>query len=58
MNQYRVEFTTRDAETGDPTNRTYSTAADTLEEVQDRIMKKFGTDYTINTFSVKVMEEV
>jgi hypothetical protein len=57
MNLYKVEFTTRDALDGTPTDRTYSTAADTLQEVQDRIMNRFGTDYTINTFSVKVMNE-
>ena len=57
MNLYKVEFTTRDALDGTPTDRTYSTAADTLEEVQNRIMNIYGTDYTINTFSVKVMEE-
>ena len=57
MNLYKVEFTTRDAADGTPTDRTYSTAADTLEEVQNRIMNIYGTDYTINTFCVKVMQE-
>ena len=57
MNLYKVEFTTRDALDGTPTDRTYSTAADTFEEVQNRIMNIYGTDYTINTFCVKAMRE-
>jgi hypothetical protein len=56
MDLYKVDFTTRDAIDGTPTNRTYYAGANTLAEVQSHIMNRYGTDYTIKTYTVKVME--
>ena len=57
MNLYNVEITQRDAETGTPSSKTFTTQANTFDEVQAKIMKIYGTDYTVETYSCRVLAE-
>jgi len=57
MNLYNVEITLRDAVTGDPTAHTFTTQANTFDDVQAKIRKIYGTDYTVETYSCKVLAE-
>lgn len=57
MNLYNVEFTQRDAETGTPSSHTFITHANTFGDVERKIRKCYGTDYTVETYSCKVLAE-
>ena len=57
MNLYNVEITQRDADTGTPSNHTFTTHANTFDDVQSKIMKIYGTDYTVETYSCVVLAE-
>ena len=57
MNLYTVEFTQRDAETGSLSNKTFITHANTFDEVERKMRKCYGTDYTVEMYSCKVLAE-
>jgi hypothetical protein len=57
MNLYNVEITQRDAETGTPSSKTFITHANTFDEVEGKMRKCYGTDYTVETYSCVVLAE-
>ena len=57
MNLYTVEFIQRDAETGSLSNKTFITHANTFDEVERKMRKCYGTDYTVEMYSCRVLAE-
>lgn len=57
MNLYNVEITQRDAETGTPSSKTFITHANTFGDVERKMRKCYGTDYTVETYSCRVLAE-